>query len=96
MDIRLETAHATPLPLPDRGKIGKKRALPVTGAPEDTEVPEAKAPPVELYKPAVMSKEELENFMLLLSTSKSSPRLFSNFIDEKRKDRIDLLLNNRV
>ncbi len=96
MDIRLETAHTTPLPLPDRGKAGKKKVSAVKDGLEKIEVPEVKTPAAEIYKPTVMSKEELEDFMLLLSTSKSSPRLFSRFIDEKRKDRIDLLLNNRV
>jgi len=99
MDIRLEPMANLPHRGPEKTDGVKEKhnrgEKPSTRKKEgDQAVLEAVK--MENLKDRMISKEELQDFMLLLMTSRLSPKMFNRFVDEKRKSRISELLNTRA
>lgn len=51
---------------------------------------------MEAVKMQTISQEDLDHFMLLMSSSRTSKELFTQIADQKHLDRIDKLLNKPV
>ena len=103
MDIRIEPMANLPNWSPETvdgvKEVHKKQNKAVekrSAEKKETDKAELKTLKAEDYTDRVISKEDLQNFMLLLVTSKTSPRMYSRLIDDKRKGRINSLLNTRT
>lgn len=96
MDIRLDNTSTALQPAIERKTVDKQKRQIREPEGKEEDRSEVKTARETAPEPVVISKEELQDFMLLLTTSKSSPRLFDRFVDEKRKGRIDTLLNTRI
>lgn len=98
MDIRIEPMANLPHRGPDKAEKAKETNIPkgTSSKEKEEDRTEVETRKVENLEDRVISKEDLQNFMLLLVTSKSSPRMFNRVLDEKRKTRINSLLNTKV
>ena len=99
MDIRIEPMANLPHRGQEKADVVKDKQIKdgvSSKKKKEDDRTDLEAQKPEILEDRIISKEDLQNFMLLLVTSKSSPKMFNRFMDEKRKDRINTLLNTRV